>query len=312
MPFDPDAYLGGVQEKEKVKTSSFDPESYISGTAGAPTAESSIINKEIGLADAVAPVVQTALPAITPTGPTGVGALIDDLRGAQVFKPLTENITGRIGQYVAKPGKAILDAATMIGTGMPIAPAAMYDTYKSVQEALPRMKQALGSITDINPQMLSSLTDKLKPADISKLSELVSSSGGKAALTNFQLPAYLANDAEAVAAFNALKQQAQSAPSMFSRVAGPLVRGAAKIAGPVGLGMNIYDASQYAQESELGPRLAQGQGRMAQQAFRNMAANQQYGGLTPEQQQILEQDKIDQAIRRKAAERVLGPMVPGR
>jgi hypothetical protein len=49
---------------------------------------------------------------------------------------------------------------------------------------------------------------------------------------------------------------------------------------------------------------------MAQQAFRNMATNQQYGGLTPEQQQMLEQDKIDQAIRRKAAQKVLGPIAP--
>jgi hypothetical protein len=56
--------------------------------------------------------------------------------------------------------------------------------------------------------------------------------------------------------------------------------------------------------------LAQGEGRKAQQAFRNIAQNMQYGGLTPEEQAILEQDKIDQAIRRKAAQKVLGPVVP--
>jgi hypothetical protein len=36
----------------------------------------------------------------------------------------------------------------------------------------------------------------------------------------------------------------------------------------------------------------------------------QYGGLTPEEQAILEQDRLSQAIRRKAAERVLGPVAP--
>lgn len=47
-------------------------------------------------------------------------------------------------------------------------------------------------------------------------------------------------------------------------------------------------------------------------ANRRMAiAGQQYGGLTAEQQQMLEQDKIDQAIRRKAASKVLGPVIPG-
>jgi len=44
---------------------------------------------------------------------------------------------------------------------------------------------------------------------------------------------------------------------------------------------------------------------------RSAIANQTYGGLTAEQQQMLEQDKIDQAIRRKAASKVLGPVIPG-
>lgn len=43
---------------------------------------------------------------------------------------------------------------------------------------------------------------------------------------------------------------------------------------------------------------------------RGAIAGQQYGGLTAEQQQMLEQDRINQAIRRKAAERVLGPVMP--
>jgi hypothetical protein len=45
---------------------------------------------------------------------------------------------------------------------------------------------------------------------------------------------------------------------------------------------------------------------------RSAIANQQYGGLTPAQQQMLEQDRIDQEIRRKAASRVTGPIAPGR
>jgi len=45
---------------------------------------------------------------------------------------------------------------------------------------------------------------------------------------------------------------------------------------------------------------------------RQAIAGQQYGGITPEQQRMLEQDRIDQEIRRKAASRVLGPVAPGR
>lgn len=44
---------------------------------------------------------------------------------------------------------------------------------------------------------------------------------------------------------------------------------------------------------------------------RNAIASQQYGGLTQEEQDILEQDRIAREIRRKAAEKVLGPVAPG-
>lgn len=52
------------------------------------------------------------------------------------------------------------------------------------------------------------------------------------------------------------------------------------------------------------------QGQAGAMNTRNALANQQYGGLTPGEQRRLEQDRIDQAIRRKAAERVLGPVMP--
>jgi hypothetical protein len=52
------------------------------------------------------------------------------------------------------------------------------------------------------------------------------------------------------------------------------------------------------------------QGQAGAMNTRSALSNQQYGGLTAEQQQILEQDRIRQAIRRKAAEKVLGPVIP--
>jgi hypothetical protein len=53
-------------------------------------------------------------------------------------------------------------------------------------------------------------------------------------------------------------------------------------------------------------------GAAGAQNRRNAIAGQQYGGLTPAQQQMLAQDRIDQEIRRKAAARVVGPIAPGR
>ena len=106
------------------------------------------------------------------------------------------------------------------------------------------------------------------------------------------------------------------------KVAGPVLRGAARIAGTVGLGLNMYDAASYAQEADLGGRLAQGQGRNAQQAFRQM--NPGYASpITPDQAAAVLQNgsprdieamggqkTLAELIRQKAAAKVLGPIAP--
>lgn len=76
-------------------------------------------------------------------------------------------------------------------------------------------------------------------------------------------------------------------------------------------------ANPTAPEYEYTPYAQQVRGQFATQGAagaanrRQALAGQQYGGLTQEQQAMLDQDKIDQAIRRKAASRVLGPIAPG-
>jgi hypothetical protein len=68
-----------------------------------------------------------------------------------------------------------------------------------------------------------------------------------------------------------------------------------------------YATTPYAQQYR-GEYATQGQAGAANR--RNAIASQQYGGLTQEEQDILEQDRINRAIRRKAAEKVLGPVAP--
>lgn len=58
-------------------------------------------------------------------------------------------------------------------------------------------------------------------------------------------------------------------------VAGPVLNTAARVAGPAGLAYNMYEAGQMAGNTQLGERLAAGQGGAAQRAFRNM--NVPYG-----------------------------------
>ena len=109
------------------------------------------------------------------------------------------------------------------------------------------------------------------------------------------------------------------------KIVGPALRGAARVAGPVGMGLNLYDAGSMARETELGSRLAQGQGGRAEQAFR-AGPVQSYQGPQLDAQQaqnVLEsgsardikyfggQDNLREQMRRKAAARVTGPVAPG-
>ena len=101
-----------------------------------------------------------------------------------------------------------------------------------------------------------------------------------------------------------------------------VIRGAGRLAGPIGLGMNAYDAAQYAQEAELGNRLAQGQGQTAEQNFRglNTPIN---GPISPDEAQALlengsprdieaagGQARINALIRAAAAQKALQPIAP--
>jgi hypothetical protein len=76
------------------------------------------------------------------------------------------------------------------------------------------------------------------------------------------------------------------AMSKVMQAAAPALNTAARVAGPAGLAYNAYEAGQMARETQLGERLAAGQGRTAQKSFRNM--NVPFGAgfnqtITPDQ-----------------------------
>ena len=67
---------------------------------------------------------------------------------------------------------------------------------------------------------------------------------------------------------------AKAAPGYLAGMAGPAIRGAARVAGPVGMAYDVYQAGQFAQESELGRRLAEeGAANLAPQAFQNISVS---------------------------------------
>lgn len=120
------------------------------------------------------------------------------------------------------------------------------------------------------------------------------------------------------------KQAIQSAGSYLGRVGSGLVAGAVDPASmfAVPYQMAAYEqekirANPTAPEYANNPYAQQYRGEYATQGAagaanrRNAIAGQQYGGLTPEEQALLNEDRISREIRRKAASKVLGPVAPG-
>lgn len=322
-------------------TSDADIQKYLSGSK--PEPKSTGPRPDI---DPAAAVIQTALPAGVTPGPTGLKQLGQN--AVQVARPMMSNVAdvakGVGRSYVQSPIKGVVDlGSAAMGFPPPYAAtesvSSLYDKYKAAKQGVQEGSKILSASSLIEspvtgaayPESVPAFRQmqKAAPEIADKLSKIYQSGGG-----NNAVRAWLASDEAAQFMNNpAFKQAAEayvgkvpSAMQQVGKVVGPLARGAGRVLGPAGMAMNMYDASQYAEASKLGERLAQGQGGMAQQNFRNM--NVPYGSgftnsMTPDQAQaVLEsgnerdiiafggRDKLNELIRLKAAERVLGPVAP--
>ena len=63
---------------------------------------------------------------------------------------------------------------------------------------------------------------------------------------------------------------AKATPGYIAGAIGPALRGVSRVAGPIGMGLNIYDAAKFAREAELGKRLANGEAARAPEAYREL------------------------------------------
>lgn len=262
----------------------------------------------------------------------------------EVLSPLKQAIPQTIKTYAAAPYKAGVDL--VVGAaGLPPPYAAtegargLYNVYKGAQESMDVLGNRL-SRPDFGPYQaggafpeavteyrnLRALAGKIDPAFANEMKVALETGGDRAVkqlLAN--APDTLKNTPEFVAQANRFTSAMPTTAQQIGRVVGPALRGAARVAGPVGMGLNMYDAAQMARETELGSRLAQGQGGRAEQAFRGGPV-QSYQGpqLSPQQaQNVLQsgsardiqyfggQDSLREQMRRKAAARVTGPVAPG-
>ena len=291
-----------------------------------PTKEPNILKNVAG---AVAPAISA--------GPTGLPELGQKL--ASTAEPFVQglNLTKTAGIYKANP----LMSAAIEGIGMstlgfpPIAAAqgvaGLYDRY---QGAVNSAKEGSKIFSEGNmvPGVNSSYPEtvpafrqmqKAEPGIAAKLSEIYHTGGGnngvKAWLSSPEAQGLIKANPEFASAAKVYGEVAPGIGTQAMRVAGPILRGAGKVLGPVGMGYNVYEAGQMARDTGLGQRLAGGEAQRAPQAFRQM--NPTYGApLNAQQaQNVLQsgsprdiqsfggQEALNAAIRKEAAMKALTP-----
>lgn len=310
MAFDPKEFLQGESVTTSAETK-FDPKEFLKEDTVEteflqPSAQGSDL--AAGVAQSLAPIAPQLVP-----GPTGINPR--EIAGA--IKPLGQAAMNIGGGYVRHPLEAIADLGAMhMGLPPPIASlktiGGIKDVLSGANESLNNINFKLNALNEVGPEIrgaFNNIVDKLPKNIIDDIS-----ARGAAALKSAQLPEHLLNDAKFMESWNMLKGQVPTLAEKTGKILGPLARGAMKIAGPAGLALNAYDAANYAQDAQLGQRLAQGQGQLAQHNFRQM--NPGYGApITPDQAAAVQQNgsqrDIDALIRQKAAQKVLAPIAPG-
>lgn len=287
-------------------------------TLAMPAAESGSAQLAAQVTGAVAPVGMY--------GPTGLREL--GAATMQAAQPLVEAGKTAAAGYARSPGKAIVDVGAA-HLGLP-PPYATYEGFQGARNLFGAAKETVGNLGEALSKLppgtdkaAAPFVNELRPSDLARLKDAINTQGLEQAFKTFEAPKYLS--AEATQGLNAVRSAFPSGVQKLAQVVAPFARGAAKVAGPVGMGYNLYEAGQAARDTQLGQRLAQGQGQQAEQAFRGgLGMTYQGPQLTPGQaQNVLQsgsprdiqyfggQDQLTQMIRRKAAEKVLGPVAPG-
>ena len=238
------------------------------------------------------PVPGMPAPQFYPTGPgvTGIGQFARDV--GTMAQPIGQFAT----QYASKPGLAVMDLAAGSMLGAPPKATvegaqALGKTYENVQNYLNKTGQ-FAPKTRVGPA--GAVTDEL--ANAAKISQAIGPEGlasGMKPGATFPTqvpPAPVVGGPAAQEGSTFISRITQKFAPMAEAVApvltkvAPVLNTVGRVAGPAGLAYNAYEAAQFAQQAELGKRLAEGQGRVAQQVFRNM--NTQYGAPISREQAI--------------------------
>jgi len=357
MAFDPDEFLATstTKEAEPEKKSGFDVDAFLSEgtkepepTAPAEATAGPVAPSEGSLVGAVA-------PAITGygMGSTGVKQLGQDVYA--VTKPLAQSLMegGRnvANVYKASPIMAPLaDAIGMATIGIPPVAASQsamgaYDKYKALEasknvgsqvlsQGAPSTTPVRGAPTTTTIEPYIQMSKSATPEVSQKLTELYGAKTGGGG--NNAVRSWL-NSAEGRAAQAANPEFAAKAAEYLKVVPGygtqamkivsPILKGAARVAGPAGMAYNLYEAAPYLEQA--GPELTSGRAKNRMVEAQQMMLNRPTPApLSPQEaSNLLQSDDqrtiniyggrahleslVKSGIRQKAASKVLGPVAPG-
>ena len=224
------------------------------------------------------PVPGGAAPAFYPTGPgiPGVGQFARDV--GTMAQPIGQFAKS----YASKPGLAVADlvAGSMLGAP-PKATVegaqALGETYKNVRDYLSKTGKVVppAGAPAAPAAQAGVVADEL--ANAAKISRAIGPEGlaaGMKAGGAFPPAAPPIGGPAAQQGAKFIESITAKFASMAQAVA-PVLNTVGRVAGPLGTAYNVYEAGKFAHDAELGKKLAEGQGRVAQNVFRQN--NTQYG-----------------------------------
>jgi hypothetical protein len=278
------------------------------------------------------------------SGPSGMKELGAAAKAGVMpyVKTAGEGLSKTLDIYKARPLVApLVDAAGVMTMGVPPIAASqqalgLYDKLNAAKEGVMGVSQEL-SKGEQTQEAYNAMQRALKQTDPALAKTISETYGTKTGGAGNNAVRALLNSAEGKAAMSASPEFASAASTYLKavptygeqvgKVVSPALKAAGKVLGPAGMAMNLYDAGQMARETDLGGRLARGEGQRAQQGFNSLLSRPTPAPLNPtEASNLLQSDDertiniyggranlealVKSGLRQKAASKVLGPVAP--
>jgi hypothetical protein len=238
-----------------------------------------------------------------PVVPMGTGPMItpQELQAARnVAQPIVDVGKATLNAYKTAPWKIAADLATTSATGVPVFGAAgaaenIMDKVNAAGEVSKFASQTVPGVDAAGQKVWAGVDayrdmwSSLSVEDKAKLSNAYHNQGGPNGVKSFinspEGRALIESNPKFAAAATKYLGEVPGALTQAGRLAAPIARTALKAIGPAAIGYDLYQAGQLARETQLGQRLAQGEGQFAPNAASDVMLNRNVSGYQPTPQE---------------------------